>query len=56
MAKPSQHNKPWTKAEVTQLKKMYHKVIHREIASKLKRTLSAVESKAVELGLTRKKK
>ena len=25
MAKPSQHNKPWTKAEVTQLKKMYYK-------------------------------
>jgi hypothetical protein len=26
MANPSQHNKPWTKAEVTQLKKIEEKV------------------------------
>jgi hypothetical protein len=37
---------------------MYHKkVVHRVIASKMGRTLNAVESKATELGLaTRKRK
>lgn len=55
MAKLSQHNKPWTKEEVVLLKKMYHKVVHRELAAQLKRTLSAVESKAMSLGLTKKK-
>ncbi|MBI5300544.1 MAG: hypothetical protein HY868_00290 [Chloroflexi bacterium] len=56
MPKLSQHNKPWTKQEVAQLKKLYHKVVHREIAAQLNRTVSAVESKAIELGITRKMK
>ncbi len=57
MALPSKHNKPWTKQEVTQLKEMYRKkVLHRDIASKLKRTLNAVESKAIEIGISGKRK
>ena len=52
MALPSKHNKSWTKQEITQLKDMYRKkVLHRDIASRLRRTLNAVESKATELGL-----
>ena len=36
---------------------MYRKkIVHREVAAKLKRTLNAVESKATELGLTKKRK
>ncbi len=57
MALPSKHNKPWTKQEVTQLKEMYRKkVLHRDIASRLKRTLNAIESKAIELGYSSRRK
>ena len=53
MALPRKHNKPWTSQEVTQLKNLYRKkVLHRDIASKLRRTLNAVESKAMELGIS----
>ncbi len=56
MALPQKHKRPWSKLEVTQLKEMYRKrVPHRTIASKLKRTLNAVESKATELGLAIRK-
>jgi hypothetical protein len=57
MALPRKHNKTWTAHEVTQLKDMYRKkVLHRDIASRLKRTLNAVESKAMELGLSGKRR
>ncbi len=52
MALPAKHNKPWSKQEITQLKDLYRKkVLHRDIASRLHRTLTAVESKATVLGL-----
>jgi hypothetical protein len=50
------HGKPWTKPEIAELRKSYRKVLHRELATKLDRTLNSVESKATELGLTQKKK
>ncbi len=57
MALPSKHNKPWTKQEISQLREMYRKqVLHRDIASRLKRTLNAVESKAIELGFSSRRK
>ena len=57
MAQPAKHNKAWTKAEVTELRDMYRKkVLHRDIAKKLKRTLNAVESKAMELGISSRRK
>jgi hypothetical protein len=57
MAKPAKHNKPWTKQEVTQLREMYRKkTLHRVIAKELKRTLNAVESKAMELGISGRRK
>jgi hypothetical protein len=57
MAKPAKHNKSWTKPEITLLKEHYRKgTLHREIAAKLKRTLVAVESKAMELGLSSRRK
>jgi|WetSurMetagenome_2_1015567.scaffolds.fasta_scaffold1632689_1 hypothetical protein len=56
MAQPAKHNQGWSKDEVALLKKLYaKKVVHHEIAKQLKRTINAVESKATELGLTRKK-
>ena len=56
MAQPAKHNKDWSKDEIALLKKLYaKKVVHRDIAKQLKRTLNAVESKATELGITRKK-
>jgi hypothetical protein len=56
MALPGKHNKPWTKQEIAQLKEMYKKkVLHRDIATKLKRTLNAIESKAIELGISGKR-
>ncbi len=56
MALPHKHKRPWSKQEVTQLKEMYRKrVPHRTIATRLKRTLNAVESKATELGLAIRK-
>lgn len=57
MALPRKHKKTWTANEVTQLKDLYRKkVLHRDIASRLKRTLNAVESKAMELGLSGKRR
>lgn len=57
MALPRKHNKPWTTNEVTQLKAMYRKkMLHRNIASSLRRTLNAIESKAMELGISGKRK
>ncbi|MBI5301377.1 MAG: hypothetical protein HY868_04500 [Chloroflexi bacterium] len=56
MASTTKHNKAWTKDDITVLREMYRKrVVHREIAAKLKRTLVAVESKATELGLAKKR-
>ncbi len=57
MATPAKHNKPWSKDEVALLKKLYSKkVVHRDIAKQLKRTIAAVESKAIELGISQKRK
>jgi hypothetical protein len=57
MAKPAKHNKPWTKQEVAKLREMYRKkTLHRVIAKELKRTLNAVESKAMELGISGRRK
>ncbi len=57
MALPGKHNKPWTNQEIAQLKEMYRKkILHRDIASKLKRTLNAIESKAIELGISGRRK
>jgi hypothetical protein len=57
MAKPAKHNKEWTKNDVTKLRAMYRrKVLHRVIAKELRRTLNAVESKAMELGLSSRRK
>ncbi|MEW5718554.1 MAG: hypothetical protein AB1817_08010 [Chloroflexota bacterium] len=57
MAKPSKHGKPWSKQEVALLKAHYRKgTLHRVIAADLKRTLVAVESKAMELGLSSRRK
>lgn len=56
MAQPAKHNQEWSKEEIALLKKLYaKKVVHRDIAKQLKRTLNAVESKATELGITQKK-
>lgn len=53
---PAKHTKPWSKDDVTLLKKLYAKrVVHREIAKQLKRTVVAIESKAIELGITAKR-
>jgi hypothetical protein len=53
MAMPLKHNRPWTEKEIDQLKELYkQKVLHRDIASKLKRTLNAIESKAMEVGIS----
>lgn len=57
MAGPVKHNKEWTKQDIALLRELYRKkTVHREVAAKLKRTLNAVESKATELGLTKKRK
>ena len=50
------HTKPWSKADIVELRKFYRKMLHRELAGKLGRTLNSVESKATELGLTQKRK
>jgi hypothetical protein len=56
MPSPAKHAKPWSKEDVALLKKLYaKKMVHREIAAQLKRTLNAVESKAKDLSLTSKK-
>ncbi len=55
--RPAKHNKSWTKKEVDSLREMYRKkVLHRVIASQLKRTLNAVESKAIELKISRRRR
>jgi hypothetical protein len=57
MAKPAKHNKPWSPKDVALLKEHYRKgTLHREIAKTLRRTLNAVESKAMELGLAGKRR
>ncbi len=57
MAKPAKHNKEWTENDVTKLRAMYRqKALHRVIAKELRRTLNAVESKAMELGLSSRRK
>ena len=57
MAKPAKHNKAWSSKEVTTLRDLYRKrVLHRVIAKQLKRTLNAVESKAMELRISGKRK
>ncbi len=57
MAKPRRHNQPWTKEEIALLRAHYRKgTLHRIIAAELKRTLVAIESKAVELGISGKRK
>lgn len=57
MAKPLKHGKPWSPKEIALLKEHYRKgTLHREIAAKLKRTLVAVESKAMELKLSSRRK
>jgi hypothetical protein len=53
---PAKHAKPRNKDDVAMLKKLYaKKVVHRDIAKQLRRTVSAVESKAKELGITGKR-
>lgn len=57
MAAPARHNQPWTKQDVALLRELYRKkVLHRVIAARLERTVNAVESKAMELRLSRRKK
>ncbi len=53
---PAKHAKPWSKDDVAMLKKLYgKKVVHRDIAKQLKRTVVAIESKAKEIGITAKR-
>jgi hypothetical protein len=57
MAQPAKHNKAWSAKEVATLRDLYRKhVLHRVIAKQLKRTLNAVESKAMELGISGRRK
>ena len=57
MAKPAKHNKAWSTKEVAALRDLYRKqVLHRTIAKQLKRTLNAVESKAMEIGISGKRR
>lgn len=57
MAQPLRHGKPWSAKEIALLKEHYRKgTLHREIAAKLKRTLVAVESKAMELHLVSRRR
>ena len=57
MAKPSKHGKPWSQKEIALLKEHYRKgTLHRVIAATLRRTLVAVESKAMELRLSSRRK
>ena len=57
MAKPAKHNKAWSSKEVATLRDLYRKqVLHRVIATQLKRTLNAVESKAMEIGISGRRK
>ena len=55
--KPTKHNKSWTAKDMATLREMYRKkVVHRVIAKQMGRTLNAVESKATELGLARRRR
>ena len=57
MANPTKHGKPWSPKEIALLKEQYRKgTLHRVIAAQLKRTLVAVESKAMELRLSSRRK
>jgi hypothetical protein len=57
MANPAKHGKSWTKRDIALLKEHYRKgTLHRKIATELRRTLNAVESKAMELGISGKRK
>jgi hypothetical protein len=57
MAQLTRHGQPWSKKEIALLKEHYRKgTLHRIIAAKLNRTLVAVESKAMELGLSSKRR
>jgi len=57
MVKPLKHGKPWSNKEIALLKEHYRQgTLHREIAAQLKRTLVAVESKAMELHLVSRRK
>ncbi len=55
--RPAKHNKEWSANDVATLRDMYRKkVVHREIAKQMGRTLNAVESKATELRLARRRR
>lgn len=57
MARPGRHNKAWTKQDVERLREHYRKgTLHRRIAADLKRTLNAVESKAMELRISSRRR
>lgn len=54
---PAKHNREWTAKDVAALREMYRKkIVHRVIAKTMGRTLNAVESKATELHLARRRK
>ncbi len=55
--RPAKHNRPWTQKDEDTLREMYRKkIVHRVIASQMRRTLNAVESKATELRLAGKRR
>lgn len=55
--RPAKHNREWTAKDVAALREMYRKkVVHRVIAKEMGRTLNAVESKATELHLARRRR
>lgn len=55
--RPAKHNREWTSKDVATLKEMYRKkIVHRIISKEMGRTLNAVESKATELHLARRRK
>lgn len=56
MAKKKQKRNLWTKDEIKQLKKIYRNRSTKEVAEKLDRKQTSVQSKASELGLTKTKK
>ena len=57
MAKRARKKKPvpWTKKDVSALKKSYSSTSNKEIASRLGRTEKAIEQKAARLGLKKSK-
>ena len=55
--RPTRHNREWSSKDVATLREMYRKkVVHRLIAKEMGRTLNAVESKATELHLARRRR